>query len=126
VTVGNGRDLRQVRDRDHLCPFREAPQRLSDRVCRLAADARVDLVEDHRLPTADGCDGERDSRQLATRGRLGDRRKREARVRADQERDLVGPGRTRIALAELGLELAVAEADAVEFGLDRGRERLRS
>src|SRR5580765_6859323 len=67
VAVGNGRDLRQVRDRDHLCPFREAPQRLADSVGRLAADARVDLVEDYRLAAADGRDRQSDPGQLAAR-----------------------------------------------------------
>ena len=42
--------------------------------CR-AADARVDLVEDHRLAPADGGDRERDARELAAGRRLGDGRR---------------------------------------------------
>ncbi len=79
-----------------------APSRASvsaDGVRRLAADAGVDLVEDHRLAAADRGDRERDARELAARGGLGDRRERQARVRADQERDLVGAGRAGVALA---------------------------
>ena len=55
------RDLRQVRDRDHLRARGEPLKRLADRVRRLAADARVDLVEDHRLAAGDGGDRERDA-----------------------------------------------------------------
>ena len=100
-------------------------QRLADRVRGLAADARVDLVEDHRLAAADGRDRERDRAKLAARGRLGDRRERQpafGRIRND---DLVGAGRARLALAQLGPELALAEADAVQLGCDRVRERRR-
>ena len=61
----------------------------------------VDLVEDHRLAAADGRDRERDPGELAAGGRLGDRRERQARVRPDQECDLVRAGRARLALAEL-------------------------
>src|SRR5437868_10266082 len=45
VTVGDGRDLRQVRDRDDLCAFGEAAQHAADGVRGLTADAGVDLVE---------------------------------------------------------------------------------
>ena len=84
--VGDARDLRQVRDRDHLRALGEPPQRLGDGVRGRAADARVDLVEDDRLAARDGRDRERDPRQLAARGRLGDGRERQAGVRPDQER----------------------------------------
>src|SRR6266576_3327875 len=40
VAFRDGRDLRQVRDRDHLRPLREPAQRLAHCVRRLAADAR--------------------------------------------------------------------------------------
>ena len=79
-----------------------------------AADAGVDLVEHHRLAAADGGDRERDARELAAGGGLGDRRERQARVRPDQEepprRRRTAPGsRSR----ELDAELALAEPDAV-------------
>src|SRR5438876_4582043 len=63
VAVGEARDLRQMRDRDHLRALAEAPKRLADRVRGLATDARVDLVEDHRLASAHGRDCERDARE---------------------------------------------------------------
>ena len=78
VTLRDARDLRQVRDRDHLGALAEAAQRLADRVRGLPADPGVDLVEDHRLPAADGCDRKRDPGQLAARGRLRDGRERQA------------------------------------------------
>ena len=46
-------------------------------------------------------------------------------VGADQERHGVGPGRARVALGDLGSELAFAEPDPVQLGLDCLRERLR-
>ena len=64
---------------------------------RLAADARVDLVEDHRLTAADRGDRKGDARQLAARRRLGDRCEGQARVRADQERDFVVAGLAELA-----------------------------
>ena len=93
VPVGAARDLRQVRDRDHLRARGQARERVGDAVRGRAADARVDLVEDHRLAAADGGDRQRDAGELAARGRLGDRRERQPGVRPDQERDLVGAGR---------------------------------
>jgi hypothetical protein len=44
-------------------------------------------------------------------------------VRADQERDLVRSGRAGLTLSQLGSELALAQADPMELGLDRRRER---
>src|SRR5690242_17061377 len=73
VPLGGARDLGQVRDRDDLRAPGEPPERVGDRVRRHAADAGVDLVEDHRLPAGDGGDRERDARELAARGRVGDR-----------------------------------------------------
>ena len=109
----------QVRDRYDLRPLGEPLQESADGVRRLAADACVDLVEDKRVTARDGCDRERDPRQLAARGGLGDRREREAGVRADEEDGIVGSGRTRlVALAELADELAVAHADIAELGGD--------
>src|SRR5262245_66442722 len=90
---------------------------------RLTADTGVDLVEYHRLAAADGRDRQRDPGQLAARRGLRDGCEREARVRPDQERDVVRSGRAGVALPELGPELAFAEADALELGFDRAGER---
>ena len=124
VAVGERRDLREVRDRHDLRPLGESPQRLADGVRGLAADPGVDLVEDHRLAAADRGNRQRDAGELAARGGLGDRRKREARVRPDQERDLVGAARGRLPLAELDAELALAQSDPLQLLGDRGGKRV--
>ncbi len=124
VRVGDARDLWQVRDRDHLRPFGEPLQRGRDRVRGLAADARVDLVEDERLAPADRSDRERDARELAAGRGLRHRAEGQAGVRADQEDGLVDAGRAGIALAQLHPELAVAHADATQLVGHRGGERL--
>ena len=79
VALRDARDLREVRDREHLRALGEALQRRRDGVRRDAADAGVDLVEDERLAARDGRERERDPRELAARCRLGDRAEREAR-----------------------------------------------
>ena len=122
VPFGDARDLRQVRDRDHLRRLGGPHERARDGVGRLAADARVELVEDERVAAGDDCDRERDPRELAAGRRLRDRRERQARVRADQELDLVGAGRAGLALSQARLELAVAETEAFELGGDRFAE----
>src|ERR671936_516810 len=63
------RDLGQVRDRDHLRALAQPLERLRNRVSRLAADAGVDLVEEHRLAAGDRRDRQRDPRQLAAGAR---------------------------------------------------------
>src|SRR5947209_9361065 len=71
VPVGDGGDLRQVRDGDHLGPLGEAPQHAADRVRGLPADPGVDLVEHERLAARHGRDRERDARELAAGSGLG-------------------------------------------------------
>src|SRR6185312_12719778 len=73
VTLGDTRDLRKVGDRDDLRSFGKSLERLGHAVCGLTADARVDLVEHHRVAAGNRCDRERDSRQLASRGGLRNR-----------------------------------------------------
>src|SRR3954451_9096319 len=46
VAIRERGDLRQVRDGHHLSVFREPPEQRANGVCRLAADPRVDLIED--------------------------------------------------------------------------------
>ena len=65
------------------------------------------------VPAADRGDRERDPRQLAAGGRLGDRRERQALVRTDEEGHLVGAGRARAPARQLDPELALAEPDPV-------------
>src|SRR3954454_15708476 len=104
VPVGDGRDLRQVRDRDHLRPLGKPLEDPADRVCRLAADTRVDLVEDERLAAGDHGDRQGDPRELAAGGGLRDGREREARVWPDEEDRLVGTRGAEVAFLELADE----------------------
>src|SRR3954454_13507805 len=53
VPIGDGRDLRQRRDVAHVPPLGEPLEDAADRVSGLAADTRVDLVEDERLAAGD-------------------------------------------------------------------------
>ena len=114
-----------MRDRHDLCPLRKTLKRLRDPVRGLAADACVDLVEHHRLAASHRRDRKSDSRQLSARGGLGDGGERQACVGPDQERNLVGPGLTEVALTQLGDELAAAHADAGELPRHLRREAWR-
>ena len=49
LPVGEGGDLRQMRDAEHLAALGQAAEPHAQRRRRHAADARVDLVEDERL-----------------------------------------------------------------------------
>ena len=98
VVVGDARDLRQVRDREHLSALGEPLQRRGDGVRGHAADAGVDLVEDERLATSNSSERESDARELSSRGGVGDRREREAWIRPDEERHVIGSGRPDFAL----------------------------
>ena len=99
-------------------------KRLADRVRGLAADSRVDLVEDHRLATADGRDRKRDARELAAGSRLRDRRERQARGSGGSgtrpRPSPVAPGSRSASSAR---NSPSPRPIAVQLGLDRVRER---
>ena len=95
----HARDLRQVRDRDHLRALGEPLEHVGDRVRGDAADAGVDLVEDHRLAARDGGDRERDARELAAGGGLGDRPERQPGFGRIRKRASSRAGRAELALA---------------------------
>src|SRR4029078_81169 len=100
------RDLRKVRDREHLRALGKAAEGLRDRMGRATADARVDLVEDDRrlarARVGDGAKREGDAGELAARGRLGHRGERQARIRPDEERDGGAPAYSALNLTERG------------------------
>ena len=52
VTIDGG--LRQMRDRDDLMPLRDRPHLLPDDLADLAADVRVNLVEDESRDQGSG------------------------------------------------------------------------
>ena len=116
------RDLRQVRDRDHLRPLREAPQRLAR---RRAPSRRRCPRRSRRRPSSRRRRRPR-SRARSARARRPRPSRRPARtgspaVGPDQERHLVRRrSRPASRSRELDPELAVAEADAVQLGRDRG------
>src|SRR5512146_1066546 len=126
VAVGERRNLRQVGDRDHLRPLCQPTERTADGVGGLAADARIDLVEHHRLAARDGGNRQRHARELSSGGGLGDGAERQTRVRPDQERRLVATGRAGLALAQLDEELAVAHPHLAQLGGHRVGERRSS
>ena len=115
------RDLRQVRDAQHLARARKLPKLAPDDVGDAPADAGVDLVEhecrDGRCAGARDLDGEADARQLASGRDLGERRERQAGVQLDLELDALEPRRVGALdglLLELDAELAVRHAELDE------------
>src|SRR2546430_12057809 len=104
-----------MRDRHDLCALGETAQRIGNAMCRLAAYAGVDLVEDHRLAARHSRDGERNARELTAGRRLGDWGERQSGVRTDEERNFVEPGLTRIPLPQLCDELAFAQTYSDEL-----------
>jgi hypothetical protein len=52
MAIGERRDLRQMRDAQNLVILRQLLQHAADHLRNLAADTRVDLVEDHRRDPA--------------------------------------------------------------------------
>ena len=105
-----GGDLRQVGHAQDLVAAGERPQAPPDRIGAAAADPRVDLVEDERRRVVglgqDLLDRERDPAHLAAGRDPGERPRRLAGVRGEQEDDLVDAGRV--------------ERDRVAVELDRG------
>src|SRR5687767_7013219 len=96
VACGQGGDLREVGDAEHLPGVRERPQALADGASRLTAYARVDLVEHERARLArarDRHEREHHARELAARGGVANGRRRDARVRGEQELDALRAGR---------------------------------
>ena len=123
MLVGDARDLRQVRDRQHLRALTEASQDIGDAMRGDASDAGVDLVEHDGLASRDRGDRESNAREFTARGRLRNRRERQPGVRTDEEHRFVGPGRPRLALAQLDMELALTHPEVGELARDRLGER---
>src|SRR5439155_24410722 len=74
VAIGEARDLRKVRDDEHLAPEREPRESPTDRQTGLAPDPGVDLVEDEGGDLVevgeDAAARQHRARELATRGGL--------------------------------------------------------
>ena len=103
--VGAGGDLGQMGDRQHLAVLSELAHQPPDGVADRAADAGVDLVEDQRACAQAACltaaaggdgDGQRQPREFAAGGDLGQRPRRAAGVAGDQELDRLQAMRLRL------------------------------
>ena len=94
VPVGERRDLGQVGHHEHLVVAGQPGQPPADLHRGPAADAGVDLVEDHRRHRVGAGEAhlerQHDPRQLAAGRAAPDRQRRRVRVRPQQELDLVG------------------------------------
>jgi hypothetical protein len=85
-------DLRQMRHADDLTAFAERAQLPAHDFGDRAADAGVDLIEDHAARVARGArhlHGERQARELSARGNLGERPQRLPGIGGDAKFDLV-------------------------------------
>src|SRR5690348_17436564 len=124
------RDLREVRDAEHLVVPPQGLQELAHDLRDAAADARIHLVEDERrhrrLAREEHLDRERDARELAAGGDLRERRERLARVRRDaQLHGLEPPGGRRLERLERDLEPAARHREALQRTRDLHAEALR-
>src|SRR6266566_329748 len=122
VVLGEGRDQRQVGDAEDLAAPAEPAELAADDLGHGAADAGIDLVEDERgaplLGGGEGLEGEHDARQLAARGHAGERARLLARVRREEELDLVpalGAERAPLGLGETRLEARAGERERLEL-----------
>ena len=100
-------NLRQMRDAQYLMIFREFLQLAADDLRDLAADAGVDLVEDHRRDAAplrlQPLEREHHTRELATRGDPRQRHRRLPEIRRQMELDGIAMGPSGIDTIEFHL-----------------------
>ena len=120
-------DLREVGHDDDLRTLREAGEPAADLDGGGAADAGVDLVEDegrHRIGAGDDhLDREHDPRELAARRARRDRTRLGARVRPQEDRDLVAAVRDELGgRLDRDGELCVGHRERRELGRHRSRE----
>ncbi len=123
VVVRPRRELRQVRDREHLVVGGDAPHRLADHEPDAAADPGVDLVEHeggHPVePGEDRLEREHHARQLAPRRGAGQRPRVVPEVERDAELDVLRARGPRLgARGERGPEAPVGHAEVGEDLLD--------
>ena len=104
MAVAAGGDLRAVGDDEQLRAVRQPVEPLADRAGDRAADAAVDLVEDHRRGAAvlgqRDLEREDEARQLAAAGDPGQRREGRAGIGRDLELDPVAAARRPLRLGE--------------------------
>ena len=127
VVMRARRDLRQVRDREHLMVLGHAAHRVAHLQSDLAADAGVDLVEHERRhvvePREDGLERQHHAGQLAARRHPRQRTRLVAHVERDAELHVLGAvGADLRARRERHVEVAVGHAEIGEHLVHRARE----
>ena len=125
--IREGRDLRQVRDAQHLVVSRQPGQRAPDPIGGAATDTRVHLIEDQhhpaRIPAQRAANRKLHARELAPRSHLAQRAQRLTRVGAEAEDRRLGPVRTTRQIAwghhrlETDLEAGLGHAQLAQFVL---------
>ena len=129
MLVRLARDLRQVRNAQHLPALAQAFQQAPDDFRHAAADARVDLVEDQgrhrRRVRRDDGDRQRDTRQFAARRHLGQRPRRDAGVAGHEEFDLLAAVHGRLARVQRDDEAAAAHRQFLHRFRHLRRQALR-
>src|SRR5437763_6060411 len=125
------RDLRQMRHAEYLSTPAESAELAAHDLRDRAADAGVHLVEYHaarRLRRARYLHRERQPRELASRGDLGERPGRLSRVGGDAELDAVDPVLGRIGVAvlrDVGFEAPARHAERLHARGDVAGELAR-
>src|SRR5690348_7135165 len=93
MPVGVDRDLRQVRDAQHLVTLGERAEFFADGRTKAAADVGVDFIEDENADAIalrqNAFEREHDAAELSAGRDLPQRLRRLARIRLDDELDLV-------------------------------------
>ena len=96
MLISPGRDLRQVRDHEHLVPLRHLGKRRADARADLSADSLIDLVEHQRrhgvMPSQHDLEREHEPGELAARRDPREWPRVEAHVELHQELHALGPG----------------------------------
>ena len=132
VDIAARRDLRAMRDDEQLRAPRQPCQPIADRARHRAADAAINLVENHRRRAAlfgkRDLECENEARQFAAACNFGKRAKRCARVGRHGEFDALHPVGAPLRFVErryLCAELRSIELERREFARDRAIEPQR-
>ena len=124
--VRHARDLRQMRDAEHLLVSCDIGNAFGDHLRRPSADACVDLVKDHTRARGVACgddrlDRERNARELTARSDLLERFFRFADVRGKEHlQSVCAAARIFILRRDLDMKPCLAHAELLQFALNIG------
>ena len=126
--VGARRDLREMRDDEHLMGGGKPHEPGRHPVRHLAPDPRIDLVEhEHRQVVhldERGLEREHEAAHLSPRGDAPQRRRRETRIEGDEKLHPLGAGPPDLAVRfERDFEAAAPETEFRQRGRHGLRER---